>query len=670
MPLRRDLINHFINYPLQQPVLSSISSQKSEDGTSSYVFSLSPLHSQVNSYESTISYLQGLFDFLDSHLFSALPSTARISFAQSLRQPTIDAILHETLIASIPSSLTNLSPYFSLAHKAVQFERNYLKLGGEGQSEREIKEWVEHIPIHYGKRRRVDLLDSARKLLLSVNAQGYEKRMLRIEVPQEFSSYPVPSVIPVQDDIENSENGWDFDERIDADTVNESETSNRRPEECSPSKVEEGTSVKDEEQNGWDFDEDVTDDLAEKEDNEKVYPEPSVVSKPIQHPAVDAEEDPSDAWGWGDDTEDENALVSEDSQPRSEDNAPVSGVHSAGDELAESGWDDPWDDAGPEPELPSSEPSITNPISPAKPMKVAKRLEKLSAKGKHLSSSSSTPVTPVVPSPPLHSNAPSPLILTNKSPRYDANFIVHSSLSSGSTNPSSSILENAMPITPKTDSLPPKQKEKETYVISGQAQDVVSLIKNVISEGHDTARSNVFSDFAVNSDLEFSSTPSPSFLIYQTASFVLDLYRAIYPIAVSDLALPSRAMEFSNDCLYISEEVLKLKLPHDFVPTLTDQLQESAEKLKVLGERWRDKNIVSNGAWRLTDMISSCLLQERQGESILDILSRAAGFEDTGDQDRFDECESVMSDVLRTIRSVANQWKARFSSFMPLNLFC
>ncbi len=35
---------------------------------------------------------------------------------------------------------------------------------------------------------------------------------------------------------------------------------------------------------------------------------------------------------------------------------------------------------------------------------------------------------------------------------------------------------------------------------------------------------------------------------------------------------------------------------------------------------------------------------------------------DTGDQERFDECESVMNDVLRNIRSVGYQWQVRISA--------
>lgn len=39
------------------------------------------------------------------------------------------------------------------------------------------------------------------------------------------------------------------------------------------------------------------------------------------------------------------------------------------------------------------------------------------------------------------------------------------------------------------------------------------------------------------------------------------------------------------------------------------------------------------------------------------ILARAEGFVDTADQNRFDECEMAVSNVLREIRSVGYQWK-------------
>lgn len=44
--------------------------------------------------------------------------------------------------------------------------------------------------------------------------------------------------------------------------------------------------------------------------------------------------------------------------------------------------------------------------------------------------------------------------------------------------------------------------------------------------------------------------------------------------------------------------------------------------------------------------------------TVLRILQRAEGFVDTGDQEHFDECESVMSDALRCIRSSAFEWKS------------
>lgn len=41
------------------------------------------------------------------------------------------------------------------------------------------------------------------------------------------------------------------------------------------------------------------------------------------------------------------------------------------------------------------------------------------------------------------------------------------------------------------------------------------------------------------------------------------------------------------------------------------------------------------------------------------MLARAEGFVDTGDQDIFDACENVMTEVLRSVRNTANEWKVR-----------
>lgn len=50
-------------------------------------------------------------------------------------------------------------------------------------------------------------------------------------------------------------------------------------------------------------------------------------------------------------------------------------------------------------------------------------------------------------------------------------------------------------------------------------------------------------------------------------------------------------------------------------------------------------------------------MQDKQRSRIIGLLDRAEGFVETADQDRYDECEAAMGDVLRESLSLGNQWK-------------
>jgi hypothetical protein len=51
------------------------------------------------------------------------------------------------------------------------------------------------------------------------------------------------------------------------------------------------------------------------------------------------------------------------------------------------------------------------------------------------------------------------------------------------------------------------------------------------------------------------------------------------------------------------------------------------------------------------------LAQDNQRQSINEILTTAARFTDTGEQDQYDACESAVTRVLQEIRLLAPQWK-------------
>lgn len=49
-----------------------------------------------------------------------------------------------------------------------------------------------------------------------------------------------------------------------------------------------------------------------------------------------------------------------------------------------------------------------------------------------------------------------------------------------------------------------------------------------------------------------------------------------------------------------------------------------------------------------------------------DVLAAAGGFSDTGEQDRYDKCESAMTRVLHEIRLLARQWKVCMRAFLSI----
>ncbi|KAI5123541.1 hypothetical protein M0805_006700 [Coniferiporia weirii] len=625
--LRRDIVAYFINFPLQQAASSNISQAPDANGTPSICLSLFPLPPSAGFRKSTIGYLKVLFDFLCDHLFPTLPPSARISFPQSLYRPTASSILRDVLIPSLPSDLSTLPSFLALVQDAVQFEHEYFRERiqiAALQDEGDIETWARNAAAHYGRKRRIDLLTAARTLVSSGAGPGSKEQVVRVEVSQKPDDYVAarcPDVIPVQGGInDGSENGddesWDFDN---ARASNGAEAAANGASEVN------GENVKTEvDENGWDFD-DVEDTVSAPD---------SVKEGPVQLKEDDEGEDDPDAWGWGDgdavDTDDSTLATSEDSngslpKPPEQTNGHTTNGNGASEDSA---WDSVWEE-------PAQEPSPVEPFSPPKEPKLAKRLEKFSMRGKDKSLASpsiaSNPPSSPYPTSPFPSSISSNSSHIAQSPRHDS---VHSS-----SSPQNSYSAPTKP------TLPPvlqKPKEPEMYTISGRAQDFVRLITDILSEGHETAYTNVFKDFLPSSSpSDLVASAPPSTLILQAAPSALDLYRAVYPVTFRvELTRPERALRFVNDCTYISEEVAKVDLPESVTPTVREQLHESLERLRELGEWWFDEGV------------------ERQRELVLQVLSRAENFVDTGDQERFDECESVMSEVLRSVRTAASQWKA------------
>ena len=283
------------------------------------------------------------------------------------------------------------------------------------------------------------------------------------------------------------------------------------------------------EESGWAFDDDVEPELA-AEVTPELEPAPT-------HAGADA--DPTDAWGWNDN---DNPSIPDGT-------------------TEETAWDDPWSEDSSISGLgsdsrPPPAPSIASP-------KVATRLEKFSSKGKKVKVNGESPLTPPVTSPikvsPIsssihHHGAPSPA--------------------------------PAMSVGKRPRKLTAVNVPSETYLVSGRMKHIINMVDDVLSEGKELAASEIFS-----SSTESSAAPGTT--LFQSASSILDLFRALYPVKFNTGlgSSPERALRFSNDCLYLSGEIEQIE-HRNGVAMVKEKLLECKDRLKVLGDSWFEDTIV------------------------------------------------------------------------------
>ncbi|THV02478.1 hypothetical protein K435DRAFT_775475 [Dendrothele bispora CBS 962.96] len=330
-----------------------------------------------------------------------------------------------------------------------------------------------------------------------------------------------------------------------------------------------------------------------------------------------ANETSNDAWGFDDDAEpepepgpeetaDDDAWGFDDGDTPGipdEEPAPETNGHEGADDDAW-GWndsedvaeveDDPWGDAE------STSNSRPPPAPSIKSPKVATKLEKLANKGKKTMNGAS-PMSPAVKAPP------SPIAPT----------ALHSA--SATSAPEKRL--------PQLDVSSPK----ETFKVSERMNDILGIVRDVLREAQELIDSRLVSPGQVYSN--------PGSTLFQTAPAVLDLYRALYPVVFSaQMESIEGPMRFSNNSLYLSQEVAKIADTN--AGTAKERLVESSRILKVLGDSWYEDTT------------------EKYRQVVDDIIDEgAAGFQYTGEQDRYDECESAMNRVLQEIRRLASKWK-------------
>jgi centromere/kinetochore protein ZW10 len=293
------------------------------------------------------------------------------------------------------------------------------------------------------------------------------------------------------------------------------------------------------EADGWGFDDDVIPDFDAEPKVEPKPEEPSSSPEMVNGEHED-EPDPSDAWGWN---------GSDNVDPP---------------EAEETAWDDPWGD---EPSSvidsrPPPAPSITSP-------KVATRLEKAANKGKKRLSENSPMDSPEI-STPLSSDH---------------------SLASGSILPKTGSEHTPSEKQPSGGAI---QVPKESYSVSGRMRRVIRIVEDVLNEGKQFTAAKMFPPS--------ESTSAPGSVILQSASSILDLHIALYPVKFSkDLAFPECGMQFSNDCMYLSGEVERVRnaaaMDMNVPAVVQERLSECTKRHKLLADSWYHDVIVRPFPW-------------------------------------------------------------------------
>ncbi|TFY64920.1 hypothetical protein EVJ58_g2304 [Rhodofomes roseus] len=536
--LRRNLTTHYVEYIAKQPVSVEASSPSTIAGAAEHKLTLFPAPPDSQKLGARLDGLSTVLSFLNEHLLPHLPLAERKSFSLSLCRPIRAAVLNNLLIPSLPSSLDGLPQFLHLLKRAQQFELDYLSsmLGDDG-GEQDIKSWANGVGLHYERKRRMQLLEAVRVVVMSPED---ERRMLSIdiEVKPDLDEGNNAVSDPQQDTAQESdvEAAWEFEDE--------------NPAETNETQQDDPTADED----GWGFD----------DENAEPQPEENTVSPSLPP----AEDDPGDAWGWNDDDASETLN---------------------GDDSYDDPWNDGWDND-------ASKETANAPAQIPKPAKGLAKLTSKGSKGKNATKGDEPPLqSPVPVAPP----PPTPLVPFMSKPAAPAPVL------------------------------------KEAYVVSGRTKELMQHVESILKEGAELVSSGLLASHQ-------SSSSAPGSVVLQAAPLTLDVFRAVYPVTFSAIlqASPKPAMRFSNDCLYLSGEVQRLQqsLKGPAI-AVSEKLQDSAERLKLLGDSWYSDTI------------------DRQCQVIHELLDKAAGFVETTDQDRFDECENAVNQVLQRIRRLSQEWK-------------
>lgn len=426
--LRRDINAYYVDHLLTEPT-SLIRSSATD---SSQTLSFLPPTSVTENLSARLKNLVAVLDFLNAHLFAAFPPSHVANFKKTLCKPVTTALLQQFLMVLLPSSLAALPPYLHLVTQAKEFEEKYV-VGMLGQDPRdhEIKTWADAVSSHYERKRRAQILEDARQMILRQD----DGMQIRVEVDLlNLPPNPPPNSAPVTQSSGSSSDGV-ADVSDDAWGL-EGEESGDSDDVVSTA----------EEEDAWGFDDAPT-------EAELVEPGISTESTPLRDTVAEPELVTADsAWGWddnGEDGEEANTPATTSPQASSSDNG--------------ADWDDdPWGESS----NPSPPPSV--PATPAS--KPAARLEKLAGKAKAKATPPHSP--PPVTNPPTATTRRPPPASKRQSELVGTN--------------------NATLPNKKKEEPPKSVPQAETFAISVRTRQLADTVDGILHEAREFASTAIF----------------------------------------------------------------------------------------------------------------------------------------------------------------------------------
>ncbi|KAJ5787159.1 hypothetical protein N7457_002149 [Penicillium paradoxum] len=265
------------NEKLQKNLLSAIINPillPGPNGTShGVVVTKTSIRIEPEASEATASETLDRLSEVLGYLRESLPTSVAANFSESFIAIISSKVISEWLSSAIPTDLSGLAEFENTLNRVLQFTKQIDSWGWTGQEE--LVSWVNQAPRLWLTRRRVDSLDSVRKVLAA--SQGTTKQVERIEKEKVSQADGALLENVVHDDWDAD---WGHDKEDDA------------PEKSTKPEEEE------EDVSAWGLDDDDTHETP----GQTKQDEPSSME----------DDDADDAWGWGDDDEDDQKV---DSQP-------------------------------------------------------------------------------------------------------------------------------------------------------------------------------------------------------------------------------------------------------------------------------------------------------------------------------------------------------------------